>query len=56
MTSVERLDGVKLNLADDAWVLVRASGTEPLLRVYCEAADAETVRAVLAAVTALVLG
>ncbi|MCO5174857.1 MAG: phosphoglucomutase/phosphomannomutase family protein [Trueperaceae bacterium] len=56
VTSVERLDGVKLNLADDAWVLVRASGTEPLLRVYCEAADAETVRAVLAAVTALVLG
>ncbi len=56
VTSVERLDGVKLNLSDDAWVLVRASGTEPLVRVYCEAADAATVRAVLAATAALVRG
>ena len=31
------LDGVKLNLADDSWVLMRPSGTEPLVRVYMEA-------------------
>jgi len=54
VTSVERLDGTKLNLADDAWVLVRASGTEPLLRVYCEASDPATVANTLAAMRDLV--
>ncbi len=56
VTSVERLDGVKLNLADDAWVLVRASGTEPLLRVYCEAPDDVAVEDILAATVALLDG
>lgn len=54
VTSVERLDGVKLNLADDAWVLVRPSGTEPLVRVYCEGPDPATVGTILRAVGALV--
>ncbi len=54
VTSVERLDGTKLNLADDAWVLVRASGTEPLLRVYCEAPDAAAVRRTLVAMKKLI--
>jgi len=31
------LDGVKLNLADGSWLLMRPSGTEPLVRVYLEA-------------------
>lgn len=53
VSSVENLDGVKLNLDDDAWVLVRASGTEPLLRIYCEAPDEESVAATLAAAQAL---
>lgn len=35
--SVDRKDGIKLLLADDQWVLIRPSGTEPLLRIYCEA-------------------
>lgn len=56
VTSVERLDGTKLNLGDDAWVLVRGSGTEPLVRVYCEGPDAAAVRATLAAVRELILG
>lgn len=47
VTSVERLDGVKLNLANDAWLLYRPSGTEPVLRIYCEAPTPEDVRAVL---------
>ena len=39
---VNRLDGVKLLLPDDAWVLLRPSGTEPVLRLYVEArTDAE---------------
>ncbi|RYD07067.1 hypothetical protein N752_00360 [Desulforamulus aquiferis] len=40
---VERitLDGIKLVLADGAWVLIRASGTEPLFRIYVEANSPE---------------
>jgi alpha-D-glucose phosphate-specific phosphoglucomutase len=37
VTSVVTLDGVKLNLADKSWLLMRPSGTEPLVRVYMEA-------------------
>ena len=35
--NVVTLDGVKLNLDDDSWLLLRPSGTEPLVRVYMEA-------------------
>lgn len=47
--SVERLDGLKLNFADGAWLLLRPSGTEPLLRLYCEAAEPARVQELLAA-------
>jgi phosphomannomutase len=47
VTAVETLDGVKLNLAEDAWLLFRASGTEPLLRIYAEGPGEEDVRALL---------
>ncbi|GBR77539.1 phosphomannomutase [Candidatus Termititenax dinenymphae] len=41
----EKFDGIKVHFADDSWLLFRASGTEPLLRIYCEAAsDAEVAR------------
>ncbi len=45
---VETLDGVKLNLSGKAWLLFRASGTEPVLRIYCEAQSADEVEAILA--------
>jgi phosphomannomutase len=45
--SVERLDGVKLNLSGNAWLMFRASGTEPLLRIYCEAATEQDVKRIL---------
>ena len=35
--SIGSQDGIKLYLEDDSWVLLRSSGTEPLLRVYVEA-------------------
>ncbi len=35
---VEDLDGYKYWLSDDSWVMIRPSGTEPVLRVYVEAA------------------
>jgi phosphomannomutase len=37
VTGVNRLDGVKLIFGDDGWLLFRPSGTEPVLRLYCEA-------------------
>ncbi len=40
---VDALDGVKLLLGDAGWILFRGSGTEPLLRVYCEAASPSVV-------------
>lgn len=49
VTTVERLDGVKMNLEGHAWVLVRPSGTEPLLRLYCEASSPTEVAEILAA-------
>jgi alpha-D-glucose phosphate-specific phosphoglucomutase len=36
---IDRTDGLKMILADGAWVLMRPSGTEPVVRVYCEAAS-----------------
>ncbi|HEY3194242.1 MAG TPA: hypothetical protein VGK42_03300, partial [Candidatus Dormibacteraeota bacterium] len=38
-------DGFKFHLADGSWVLLRASGTEPLVRIYSEAADHDAVEA-----------
>lgn len=49
---VVTVDGNKFLLQDDAWVLVRASGTEPIIRVYAEAADERGVGEILGAFTA----
>lgn len=38
------VDGVKLLLEGNAWILVRASGTEPLFRIYTEAAAPEEIK------------
>jgi len=45
------MDGIKLYLGKAGWVMVRASGTENLLRVYSETNKPETTRRVLGAVT-----
>jgi phosphomannomutase len=50
----ENMDGIKLYLSDGGWVMVRASGTENLLRVYSETSRPETTRRVLNAVTQMV--
>jgi phosphomannomutase len=49
VSRISREDGVKFFLPDDAWMLLRASGTEPLVRVYAEAAGTGQVAAILAA-------
>ena len=41
-------DGIKLRLGPSHWLMLRFSGTEPLLRLYCEAPTAERVAEVLA--------
>jgi len=46
---LDRLDGLKLLFGDAGWILFRASGTEPVLRVYCEAATPALVRRLLRA-------
>ncbi|MGH9865831.1 MAG: hypothetical protein ACRD4H_10500, partial [Candidatus Acidiferrales bacterium] len=38
---VDRIDGLQLLLDDQSWVLMRPSGTEPLVRVYAEAETPE---------------
>jgi phosphomannomutase len=40
-------DGYKFRLADDSWLLIRFSGTEPVLRLYCQAPDLTQVRQTL---------
>lgn len=51
---VDRRDGVKLLLEGDAWVMMRPSGTEPLVRVYAEAATTDEVNDLLDAAEAVV--
>jgi phosphomannomutase len=40
-------DGYKFRLADGSWLLIRFSGTEPVLRLYCEAESLERVHQTL---------
>jgi phosphomannomutase len=47
VTSCQTDDGYKFRLADQSWLLIRFSGTEPVLRLYCEAATIELVHATL---------
>lgn len=48
VTDVITTDGVKLRMGPSHWLMLRFSGTEPLLRLYCEGPDPERVTAVLA--------
>ena len=46
---VDTLDGVKFYMADHSWLLIRPSGTEPVLRVYAEARTPDAVNMLLEA-------
>ncbi|MGI8969008.1 MAG: phosphoglucomutase/phosphomannomutase family protein [Chloroflexota bacterium] len=46
---VQTIDGFKYFLADGSWLLVRASGTEPLIRFYTEASSPEMAQRILKA-------
>ena len=41
------LDGFLFKLEDGGWLLIRFSGTEPIMRVYCETTHADKVQAIL---------
>lgn len=43
VTDILSIDGYKLTLADDSWLLIRFSGTEPVLRLYSEAKTLDDV-------------
>jgi phosphomannomutase len=44
---VQTLDGFKYFFDDERWVMIRPSGTEPVLRTYAEAPTLEEVRKIL---------
>jgi phosphomannomutase len=54
ITSVDDLDGLKLLFGDEGWILFRASGTEPVLRVYSEAPTQAVLDAVMSESLALI--
>jgi len=49
VTNIVTLDGFKYELGDVGWLLVRFSGTEPIIRVYCELTDESLIQPVLQA-------
>lgn len=54
--SSESLDGFKYHLPSDQWVMIRPSGTEPVLRIYAEGPDRAAAESILDATIATVNG
>jgi phosphomannomutase len=52
---IETIDGWKYHFDEESWVMIRASGTEPVLRVYSESSTTEKVREILDTVKAILL-
>lgn len=53
---LEDIDGYKFHLSPNSWVMIRASGTEPLLRVYAESPTRTETDDILATVKQVLLG
>ena len=47
VTGIVTIDGFRFDLADGGWMIVRFSGTEPLLRIYCETTHGDKVQKLL---------
>ena len=47
VTGLDAADGFKFNLEDGGWLLIRFSGTEPIIRVYTETTHQDKVQAIL---------
>ncbi|MFP5261960.1 MAG: phosphoglucomutase/phosphomannomutase family protein [Blastocatellia bacterium] len=54
--STSRLDGAKFILEDGSWLLMRPSGTEPLVRVYAEASNEQDLEVLLESGRKYILG
>ena len=50
----ENVDGFKYFFEDDAWLLIRPSGTEPVLRTYAESSSSDKAFDMLNAVKAVI--
>ena len=48
VTDCNTMDGYKFRLEDGSWLLIRFSGTEPVLRLYCESSTLDRVQEILA--------
>ncbi|MEM0367570.1 MAG: phosphoglucosamine mutase [Candidatus Nitrosocaldus sp.] len=44
---VESIDGVKIWVDDESWIMVRQSGTEPIMRLYAESSDEQRLRSMV---------
>jgi len=49
VSRMEDLDGFKVFVGDNEWMMIRPSGTEPVLRTYAEASSSEDAQAILKA-------
>jgi alpha-D-glucose phosphate-specific phosphoglucomutase len=47
VTELVTIDGIQFKLEDGGWMLIRFSGTEPIMRVYCETTHPDRVQAIL---------
>lgn len=47
VTELVTVDGFQFKLEDGGWLLIRFSGTEPIMRVYCETTHGDKVKAIL---------
>jgi alpha-D-glucose phosphate-specific phosphoglucomutase len=47
VTELVTIDGFQFKLEDGGWLLIRFSGTEPIMRVYCETTHKDKVQAIL---------
>lgn len=47
VTELVTTDGFQFKLEDGGWLLIRFSGTEPIMRVYCETTHQDKVKAIL---------
>ena len=56
LVGIHRKDGTRLDFTDGSWLLLRPSGTEPLVRLYAEAATQEGADSLIVAGEALLMG
>lgn len=45
--NIETIDGIKLDFSEDDWILLRSSGTEPIIRIYAESGSIKGVNQLL---------